>query len=193
MRKILSKEEEAKRTRKNQFFIGGAMILIMVASSLGYAFSREPTATSNSDKIIYNGFEFTKQSGFWNLNKGNYQFFFRYNPKETEKINPALNLLESYSGKPLYIYSENDEAAAEIYRNLFYQNQIVERGQSACLEGEKCKDNSPIKTCESNFIIIKESNSTGIKQQQNCVFIEGNMGNLTKLSDSFLFKIIGVQ
>jgi len=193
MRRILSKEEEAKRARRNQFLIGGIMILIMVASVLGYSFSREQDA-SNTDKIIYNGFEFIKQSGFWNLNKGNHQFFFKYNPKETEKINSALNPLESYASKPLYIYSENDEAAAEIYRNLFYQNQIVERVNPACIEGEECEDNSPIKTCESNFIIIKESNSTkSIRQNNSCVFIEGDMGNLTKLSDSFLFKIIGVQ
>jgi len=192
MRKIFSKEEEARRAKRNQFLIGGAMILIMLASTLGYAFSRDQT-TSNSDKIIYNGVEFVKKSGFWNIVMGNYQFSFKYNPKETEKINSALNLLESYSDKPLYIYSENTDATIEIYKNLFYQNQIVERVQDACITGEKCDKNSPIKTCESNFIIIKESNNTEIKQQQNCVFIKGDMENLTKLSDSFLFKIIGVQ
>jgi len=191
MRRILSKEEEAKRARRNQFIIGGVMILIMFASILGYSLSREET--TNTEKVIYNEFEFTKQSGFWNLNKENYQFSFKYNPKETEKINPALNLLGSYANKPLYIYSENMEATTEIYRNLFYQNRIVERVQDACINGSRCDNNYPIKNCESNFIIIKESNNTEIKQQQNCVFISGNMGNLTELSDSFLFKLIGVQ
>jgi len=191
MRKILSKEEEAKRSRRNQFLIGGAMILIMLASVLGYAFGRDQTADSN-EKIIYNGLEFTKQSELWNVILGSYQFSFKYNPNETERINSALNLLENYSGKPLYLLTENTEAGSEIYRNLFYQNQIVERVQDACLAGEKCDKNSPVKTCESNFIIIKESNNGGIRQQQNCVFIEGNIGNLTKLSDEFLFKITGI-
>jgi len=189
MRKILSKKEEEKRTRRNQWIIGGMLVLIMVASVLGYAFGRE---RESNEKIIYNGFEFTKQSELWNVNIGNYQFYFMYNPKETERISSALNPLSSYSGKPLYIYSENSEALIEVYRNLFYQNQIVERVQDACFKGEKCDSNAPIKTCENNFIIIKESNITEIKQQQNCVFIQGNSQNLTKLTDGFLFKITGI-
>ena len=194
MRKILSKEEEAKRTRRNQFLIGGAMILVMVASVLGYAFGRENQTASNSDKLIYNGFEFVKQSsGFWSVNKDSYQFYFKYNPKETEKVNSALNLLSSYANKPLYIYSENIEAATEIYRNLFYQNRIAERVQDACLQGENCSnENYPIKTCDDNFVIIKEGNKTEIKQQNKCVFIYGKSENLTSLSDEFLFKITGI-
>jgi hypothetical protein len=192
MRKIVSREEGARRSKRNQLLIGGVLILVMVASVLGYAFGREQPST-DSEKIIYNGLEFTKTGNLWNTNAGNYQFSFLYNPQETEKINSALNPLSSYSNKPLYIYSENSEAGIEIYRNLFYQNQIVQRFQNACFEGEKCEDDSPVKTCQNNFIIIKESNSTGIRQQDNCVFIEGKMENLTKLSDSFLFKITGIQ
>ena len=192
MRKILSQEEEAKKARRNQFLIGGAMVLIMVASVLGYSLSREEK--SNSEKIVYNGIEFTKQSGFWTANTGGYQFFFKYNPQETEKVNSMLSPLKNYADKPLYIYSDSDEAATEIYRNLFYQNQIAERIQSACLTEEGCEGNVPIKTCDSNFIVIRESNSTkSIIQNNSCVFIEGDMGNLTKMGDEFLFKIIGVQ
>jgi len=192
MRKILSKEEEAKKTRRNQFLIGGAMILVMFASVLGYSLSREQT--NSTEKITYNGIEFTKQSGLWAAQIGGYQFFFEYNPQETERVNSALNPLKNYANKPLYIYSENIEASSEIYRNLFYQSKIVERVNPACIEGGKCEGNDPIKTCESNFIIIRESNSTkSIRQNNSCVFIEGDMGNLTKLSDEFLFKIIGVQ
>ncbi len=191
MRKILSKEQEAKKRRRNQFLIGGAMILIMVGSLLGYALGREqPTG---SEKIIYNNIEFTKQSGLWNANVGNYKFSFLYNPKETSKINFQLNSLSTYSGKPLYIYSENIEASTEIYRNLFYKNQIVERLQDACINGEKCESNAPIKTCEDNFIVIKESNIESVKQNRSCVFIEGRMENLTKLSDGFLFKVTGIS
>lgn len=192
MRKIISKEEEARKSKRNQLIIGGILILVMVASSLGYAFTREQSGTA-SEKIIYNGIEFDKTGNLWNANTGNFQFSFLYNPQETVKINSILNPLGNYANKPLYIYSQSAMATAEIYRNLFYQNQIVQRVQNACFEGETCNDNSPVKTCQDNLIIIKESNNTGVKQQDNCVFIEGNAGNLTKLSDSFLFKITGIQ
>ncbi len=191
MRKILSKEEESKRTRRNQFLIGGILILIMVGSVLGYAFGREQK--TESEEIIYNNFEFVKSEGFWNTVSGSYQLSFYYNPKETGNINTVLNPLSAYSNKPLYIYSENNQADMEIYRNLFYQNKIVQRVQYACLDGEKCAENSPLKTCADNFIIIKEGNTTQILQKDNCVIIEGEKGNLTKLSDNFVFKLMGIQ
>ncbi len=191
MRKIISREEEEKKTRRKQLLIGGVLILVMVVSVVGYAFNREEQ--NNTIKISYNGFEFTQESGFWYVNVGNSQFSFLYNPEETENINSALNPLGNYEDKPLYISSENPEAGAEIYRNLFYQNQLVQRVQDACMEGEECSSDAPIKNCTDNLIIIKESNSSKIEQQGNCVFIEGSNENLTRLADGFLFKIIGVQ
>ena len=66
--------------------------------------------------------------------------------------------------------------------------------QLACLEGEECaNDELPIKTCEDNFIIIRESDVTEVVQEDNCVFIRGEAEELAKITDAFLLKIIGVQ
>src|SRR4030043_218564 len=191
MRKIISKAEEDKKKRRNQFIVGGGLILVMFLSILGYSTMKDKK--ENNEKIIYNEIEFTKESGLWIAEIGNFQFSFKYNPEEIEKTNSQLNSLNSYYEKPLYIYSEDTGAETEIYRNLFYYNQIVQRIQNPCLEEdkEKCGENLPIKNCEDNFIIIRESNNTEIKQQENCVFIEGKKEDLTKLSDGFLFKITG--
>jgi hypothetical protein len=56
-----------------------------------------------------------------------------------------------------------------------------------------CEETLPIKTCEDNFIIIKENNFTNIIQEDNCVFIQGPSENLTMVSDEFLFHILGVR
>jgi len=193
MRKIVSKEEEGKRKKTKQLVISGMLILILVASVLGYSFSRDETTTDSSDKAIYKGYEFTKTAGVWYLTKGDYVFYFLYNPIETGNISSTINLLSSYKNSPLYIYSEDDEATSEIYRNLVYYNSVAQRMQEACLQGENCSSSVPVKNCDNNFIIIRESNSTGIRQQNKCVFIEGSAENLTKLSDIFLFKITGIQ
>ncbi len=191
MRKIISKQERESKGRRNQFIIGGILILVMVMSTIGYAFNREE---DSSIKIMYNGFEFTKDSsGFWGASIGEFQFLFKYNPKETGENNYELNRMNSYYNKPLYIYSNSNEAEIEIYRNLFYQNQIVQRMQYACSEGDACEGDYPVKNCTDNFIIIKESNNSGIRQQENCVFIQGKNEDLAKLADSFLFKITGIQ
>ncbi len=198
MRNIISAEEKEKRKKKKNLIMGVGLILVMFLSVIGYSLSSWSGKSNSVDKIIYNDVEFVRDAGFWNTDIGNYRYSFKYNPKELEeinkevKVNSLLRPLNAYSNQPLYIYSKNVEAATEIYRNLFYQNRIVLRIQDACLEGEKCEENVPIKNCTSNLIIIRESNNSEIKQQENCVFIEGKNENLTEISDSFLFKVIGI-
>ncbi|MCK9596862.1 hypothetical protein M0R19_06755 [Candidatus Pacearchaeota archaeon] len=191
MRKIISKEKSEKKSKRNQMAIGLVLILIMFFSLLGYSFNR--TEEGSEGKIIYNGIEFLKEQGLWKAKIENLLFSFQYNPNEVNKINSILNPIENYYDKPLYIYSESSDAGTEIYRNLFYHNQIIERMQYACLEEEKCEENYPVKDCTNNFIIIKEGENTEVRQQDNCVFIEGKEEELIKLTDSFLFRIIGVQ
>jgi len=197
IRTIISAEEEEKKRKRRNLIVGIVLILVMFLSVVGYSINSGEKNENQTEKIVYNDVEFVKDSGLWNTDIGNYRYSFKYNPKETEKIaglemNSFLKPLNAYSNQPLYIYSKNIEATTEIYRNLFYQNKIVLRIQDACLEGEACEENVPIKNCTNNLIIIQESNNTEIKQQENCVFIDGKNENLTALSDSFLFKIIGV-
>jgi len=191
MRKILSKKDSEKKAKRNQLILGVALVLVMFSSVIGYSLMGNESQGIEAS-LIYDGIKFTKTSGLWNVNMGDFKFSFTYNPKETVSISSEINLLKSYSGKPLYISSGGQES--EIYRNLVYNNQIVQRVQYACLEGEKCiSEEYPIKTCENNFIIIKESETTEIKQEQNCLFISGKEEELVKIVDSVLYKIIGIQ
>ena len=192
MRKITSKYKEGKKKKLNGMIIGIILISIMFLGIFGYALQGNDNDEEDTKKINYNGFEFIEQNGYWFTNIGNSQFVFRYNPEQVERVYSELNPLDNYYGEILYISSENSEAELEIYRNLFYQNQIVQRIQPACFE-EECEGNLPTKTCEDNFIIIKESNNSEIIQDDNCVFIKGKQENLTKMTDEFLFKIIEIQ
>ncbi|MCK9569213.1 hypothetical protein M0R72_09770, partial [Candidatus Pacearchaeota archaeon] len=180
MRKIISKETEEKKRKKNQFLVGGLLILVMVLSTVGYSFNNQE---DNSEKIVYNGVKFIKSDNLWYANVGDFQFSFSYNPAETEEINSTLNFLNKYENLPLYVYSENSEATVEIYRNLFYNNLIVQRMQEACPESEKCEAEIPVKNCSNNFIIIKKSETNEIQQKQNCTFINGKDEELVKLTD----------
>lgn len=170
--------------------MGGMLILLILVSSIGYSFQRGEKEEDN--KINYNGFEFEEQNGFWGVNIEGMQFYFKYNPLQTDKINSEIKPINNYVQKSLYIYSENNEATLEIYQN-FYQNQIVQRIQKACPQGNKCEEDIPMKTCEDNFIIIKKSDVSEVKQEENCVFIKGKSEELAKMTDSFLFKIIRIE
>jgi hypothetical protein len=193
MRRIISKKSEEKKRRRNQLIIGAVLIVVMGLSTIGYSLSSGNKTGDSSSSIIYNKLTFTKSSGFWNVQAGSLALAFTYNPKEVEKTNSALNSISNYSGKPLYVYTENTNAGTEIYRNLFYINSIAQRVQEACPENQTCKEDIPAKTCGDNFIIIKTANESSITQNKNCVFIYGKSEDLVKLTDSFLYKITGIQ
>ncbi|MCK4553167.1 hypothetical protein KAT80_03105 [Candidatus Pacearchaeota archaeon] len=200
MKKIRTKYSEAKKQKRNQMIVGVILVFVMFGSVFGVIVGS--FGQDKEDKNIeYNGIEFVEQNGFWFASKGNLNFVFRNNPKQVKKIGSELNYFNNYEGKPLYIYSEHYEAELEVLRNFFYQNQIVQRVQPACLDEEEdifnqtteCDVNLPIKNCENNFIIIRESNDTKIVQNKNCVFIHGEKENLTKITDEFLFNVFGIR
>ena len=193
MRKIISKKDEKRKNRRNQLIIGAFLVLVMGLSTIGYSINSKRETGDVSDKLVYNNLQFTKISGLWNVKTDSLTLYFTYSPNEVNKTSSTLNSLNTYSNKPLYISSENSNTVTEIYRNLVYANQIALRMQEACLENETCEGDFPKKTCSDNFIIIQESNESMIKQDKNCVFIYGKKEELVKLTDSFLYKITGIQ
>lgn len=190
MRRIVSKEQSSKKQKRNNLILAGLLIIIMCGSIFGVIVGSFGDSSTKTEKINYNGYDFINSNGFWTTNIGDYGFEFQYNPTQVEKIPSTVNLLNEYKGKTLYFSSENSVALVEIYKNL---NSIVGRFQEACLNEEECEGDLPIKDCSNNFIIIKESNSTNILQDENCVFIEGNSENITATTDEFLFKILGIE
>jgi len=200
MKKIRTKSSEAKKQKRKQMIVGIVLIFVMFGSVFGVIVGSFGQDKDNSN-IEYNNIKFVGQNNFWFASKGGLNFVFKNNPEQVEKIDVELNYFNTYESKPLYIYSENFEAELEVSRNFFYQNQIVQRVQSACLDEEAdifnltsaCETNSPIKNCADNFIIIRESNETKIMQNENCVFIQGKKENLIKITDEFLFNVFGIR
>jgi hypothetical protein len=187
MRGIVSKEKEAKKQKRNQIILGIILVFIMFFSVAGYAF-RGGDADENK-KVSYNGFDFLQKNGFWYSEINGKSFVFRNNPEETD-VEVKINSVPDYSGKPLYLFSENSMASSEITGNL---GKIAERIQQACLNKEECNGNFPVKTCGDNFIIIKKNNESKITQNDSCIFIYSSDEELAKTADEFLFKVLGVK
>lgn len=183
IRRISSREKEERKRKRNQFILGGFLILIMFFSVIAYAVMGLVNFGSNSENletINYNGFEFQNQNGFWLLEKDGKNFIFRNNPNSVEKINNEIKPAGDYAGKTLYVYSENVLAESEIRANLFYFADNIEVSEF--------KDN-----CENNFIVIRESMEKRVLRKNNCIFIEGKKEDLISMTDSFLFKLLEIQ
>jgi len=192
MRKIVSAEDEAKRKKRNQIILGVSLAFVMVASTIGFALQsgvgNAPSDQISGNEVEYNGFKFVNQNGLWVL--GN--FVFKYTPQQVPNIGSGIKDFGNYQGKPAYVYSEDEGAEIEIAVNI---GQLAQRVQRACPEDVICEsgEDLPVKTCSDNFIIIKESNTSSIRQENNCVFIEGQKEELTALADQFLFKTFGIR
>ena len=182
MRSISSKYELKKAQKRNQWAIGGVLIFLMLASTLGFAFqggfSGGGGTTAEENTVVYNGFQFENVNNFWVLGS----FVFRYNPLEVSDIGLELKNLDDYRNKTTYVYSESPQAESELIVNL---------GQFTDIESVS---NESSRDCSDNFIIIKESSNSKIEQEENCVYIEArNQVELVENTDQFLFKIFGIR
>ncbi len=191
MRKIIPQHIEERKTKRNQLVLAVSLIALMLLSTIAYSFQYLFGDSNKQDQqeVNYKGFKFIQQNELWVLKLNIGDFIFSYNPNDVKKANGSINGFENYRDKKLYIYSENTEAESEIRINMA---QFVESIEKACLDNMKCDQNILIKTCDENFIIIKSGNE-GIKQDKNCVFIEGKNEDLVNLADSFLLKILGIN
>lgn len=197
MRRLVSESKRKRKQRFYQILFGIGLIFIMFSSIIGYGFISRDDEEGDQVTRNYHGVEFASVSDFWVANIGGYDFAFRYHPEDTPRIYTNISSVEAYYYKPLYIQSVEDISAAEIYTNL---NYFVERMQKACLDkGNEtiCEGDLPVKNCSNNIIVIQEPeegmNSTTITQNQSCVFITAPRSELVKATDEFLFKVLGID
>ena len=188
MRKIETREQREKRNSRNKLIIGLVLVVLMVFSSAAYAFfSRDDVTTAK--KIEYNGIKFSLlEDGRWHGIIQNQEYMTIFNPKEAENVTGnVIPGVEKYSGKPLYFsYDSDREGTDEVSRNL---GSLAERAQYVCID--ECKEDWPVKNCASdNVIIIKDSNTTIIRQEEKCVYILAPRDDLVRASDAFIFKTL---
>jgi len=182
----MTREEREREARRNQILISSILVVIMVLSTLGYAFYN-----SSTEKIKYNGIKFYYQEGFWNFKINEIEFSTSYNPKETENISiEVTKTLNDYNGKPLYFSYDSDyDSIQEIARNI---GRFVLRIQEVCLDNENCEEDIPIKNCSDNIIIIREGEENVVREEDKCVYIIYKE-NPILTSDAFIFKILGIK
>ena len=189
MKKIITRDKQAKKDKKNQLIIGGILIVVMLFSTIGFAFGNR--SESDSKKIEYNGVDFVQDnSGEWRFKVDGQEFVTKYNPIETAEVSFfGLLSINDYVNKPLYFVGGASDVSYEIVRNL---GKYVLRIQEACLD-ENCSEDFPIKNCSvDNVVVFEESNQENIYAEDNCVFISSSFENQTIYADAFLFKILGI-
>lgn len=185
IRKIGTKEESERKSRRNTLILSIIMISILVLSTAGYFSLREDSGGTNtgSDKVQNVG-------DYWVINYNGEGIRVSSSPESTKNVSVIMfTKLESYAGKTVYVSSEYDGGLYEV--NSALQN-YAGRIQPACYG--KCDKNLPEKDCNETMIVISgldnnESESGKVYEQDNCVFISGGLNAV----DAFLYRIFGIN
>ena len=181
MRRILSSEEMEKKKKRNKTILSLLMLGIMILSTAGFAFIYTPE--DNSQQIPPEGL--VDVGGQWAAVVNEQAFYFSSSPDVTSSVQVDTQVtLSNYAGKNLFVDSTSQEVTTEILSTL---GRFASRAQEACYGA--CERDLPEKDCTENLIIWKESAERKIYQQDNCVFIEGDLTAV----DAFLYKVFGFQ
>ncbi len=181
----LKKQKDFEKIRKrNNMIMGIVMIFLMTASTLGFALMSQNNSQNTNQKLTYNGNEFLKHNGFWNLK--NTKLLFQYSPEEIKNVTILGNYsIKDYSDKPLYFVNSARDSEL-IVNNL---QGIISRFQEACITN--CSENLPIKNCEENNIIIfTDSEGDKVWKENNCVYISRDY---VKGVDAFNYRLFNLR
>ena len=194
IKRLQTKRDLEKKHKRNQWILGIVLVVVMFGSVFGVIVNSFGNDGETDSKIEYNGYNFQIENNYFTLEMGSSKFYFSNGPDAIDSIEKEVSIskiLPDYNGKIIYLSSEDSYSSGELYQNL--QNYIV-RIQPACESEENCVDETfPIKTCEDEFIIIRESDENKIYQNQSCVYIEGKSEDLLKLTDEFLLHLLGIK
>lgn len=185
MRRILSIEELAEKEKKNKRIGGIVIIALLVLSTLGFALSSFG-GNSNNNSDLKEGFSYNGQN--WVYTSGTQKYYFTNHPDE---INTSLEGLTKslgyFAGRQIYIDSELSGGLQEIYNTL---GTYTEKINEVCYG--PCERDLPEMECSIDgepMIIIRENETEKFIEQDNCVFINGNM----KTVDAFLYRVLGIK
>ena len=163
--------------------IGGIIIIaLLLLSTLGFAISfvglKGDTSSLETQGFTYNG-------QYWVYTASTQKYYFTYHIDEVNASSYIISKnIADFAGKQIYVDSDTSVASQEIYTNLASYSRISE----ACYG--TCNKDLPEKNCSGEqLIVIRQSQSSSIREQESCTFIDGDM----KTVDAFLYNILGIR
>jgi len=208
-----TKKDQEKKSKRNRMWIGLFIVVLMVASTVGFALLQTTREETEESQQEYNNQKFVKTDRGWQTQTSVLGKIITINtfylPQELENITTSGQaILDNFRSKTIYLVADDYEerqAASFLWSAL---NPIALRIQMACLEEESndsfCQDNNlPTKNCDNanqqnTIIIIKEITeeniqTTTINFKNSCLLIEDKKKNLIKAGEKAIFMIFGIM
>ena len=185
MRRIKSQEQIEMEKARNVKIMSGFMLAVLLLGTVGYAFSG--SFDSNSDDGNNNGnVDENSDVGFVQptINYGNQNIPITLKKGDVKGIQVNIQKsLSDLSGKTLYLdFEEENYLASEIQRSI---GLFVSDIRRACYG--TCESDLPERTCEDNMLVFRKSEEDIVRQENNCIFIDGDL----KAVDAFIYHVFG--
>lgn len=190
-----------KKEKINRKVVWGAFIaIIMVSSVFGVIFG---SFAPSENKVDYGEFSFERRGDYWvtKVNKKNVQFYFF--PSEVEYVNLSREVADRLlNTKMLYVtYNPNQtivEGVALVQFDLqktLYDNFGIYVANALTI---KESDVIPVITCENatSFVPVvefRESNTTSIDLENNCIVVEAEeTRDVFLIRDRLVYGLLGI-
>ena len=186
MKRIKSPEDAKREKGRNKLIVGFILIFLMVFSTAGFALFGRSSSSNNGSNFDQSEAADAYYDGYrWIYSFGGQQFYFANNLDSVKEIPVDISFtLQNYASSSVFIVAESDEVLNEISNNL---DRYTARLQEACYG--PCEEDLPEKDCTENLIVWINSDVGRVYQEENCVFIEGDLATV----DAFLYKILGIS
>lgn len=183
MRTIGKKEDHALKAQKNGRNFALFILGMLVLSSIGYAFLSNPNVGTQTTSQKNSGV--VQVGDRWVFGESGSEISLTYSPEEVENVSVSFfGNLNDYVQEPLFLDIENPGILNEIASPL---QQYASRMQEACYGN--CSRDLPEKDCTENIIIFKENTVQSVRQQERCVFVEGDM----RAADAFIYNLFSIS
>ena len=179
MRRIETPEEKERRRKRITAILSILMLLLLVISTLGYAFLSNTNSGNKNQNPQTQGTPLPTDKINIQYQGLNFNLVSTLNNIKDVPVDISITPI-SYSGKILYIDAENSLLLQEIGSTI---GRFSSRTQQACY-GSFDK-NLPEKKCTDNLIVVRESKENKVSQQDNCIFIDGDI----RAVDAFIYKL----
>jgi hypothetical protein len=197
LRKIETDKEKEEKNHKRNRTIGVIITLIMLFSTIAFAFMESTGNSSSSGKAKYKNYDFKITETGWHTESSGKNVTTTFLPQDVENISSPAFISNNFGEIAYFIANTYDErtAAEELSKSIQAQ-----RMQFACLpedsEEDFCKE-LPLKNCtdassSSGIIIIHEKNETSIEYSNFCLTINANSSEMIKAADRAIFGMYNI-
>lgn len=185
IKRIQTSEDKERKRKRNNMIISIFMLVILVATSAGFAFvNTGGTPSSDESSNVNNTINNLPQGNY--VQYGGQQIPLIYNKTEVGDVEVTINKsINSYAGETLYLDIETDETVAiQEFGNTL--GRVLPKIQRACLN--ECEENIPERSCDEGIVVYRNiEGESRVYQEKECVFIEGDI----RAVDAFIYSVFG--